>query len=51
MEIKKDCYAYDVNNNKCRALRDLYCKKEQCTFYKSNKELSWARIQRELKNQ
>lgn len=36
-EIKKDCFAYTKRGNteKCAALKELYCKKEVCKFYKS----------------
>lgn len=34
MEIKKDRFAYDCKN-KCKALKELYCKKEKCNFYRN----------------
>lgn len=34
--IKEDCFAY-MNGN-CHALKELYCKKEECVFYKINKD-------------
>ena len=38
-EPKQDCFAYskisDVES--CRALNELYCKKEECRFYKVKK--------------
>ena len=39
IEVKKDCFAYRNSNpsrseGDCRALNDLYCKKEVCRFYK-----------------
>ena len=30
--INKDCFSY--NKGKCTALNDLYCKYEECRFYK-----------------
>lgn len=40
-EIKKDCFAYreketssGLLKQECNALNDLYCKKENCNFYK-----------------
>jgi hypothetical protein len=39
--IKTDCFAiyYDVNNYpKCSALRELVCKKEKCSFYKTQNQ-------------
>lgn len=39
MQIKTDCFAYKSDNtyNGCNALNKLYCKFEECKFYK-NKE-------------
>ena len=39
MQIKTDCFAYKPDNihNKCNILKKLYCKFEECKFYK-NKE-------------
>lgn len=33
---KKDCFAYNAGNLKsnCVALKELYCQKEHCKFYK-----------------
>ena len=33
-----DCFAYDKNFNKCRALTELCCKKDYCKFYKSKEQ-------------
>lgn len=35
-EVKSDCFAYKETQTggKCTALKELYCKKEQCGFYK-----------------
>lgn len=33
--IKTDCFAFRPNPNRCSALNDLYCKYEECHFYKS----------------
>ena len=33
-KVKTDCFAYDDYVCKCRALKELYCKKEECKFYK-----------------
>lgn len=36
-EPRKDCFAYDKVCDKCRALDDLYCRKElTCAFYKKD---------------
>ena len=43
-EIKKDCFGYDkVRKNACRILNELYCKKEECKFYKSEKKIQIER--------
>ena len=36
MEIKRDCFAYrnGKTGEKCHALDDLYCRLENCKFYK-----------------
>ena len=34
----EDCFAYDKSFHKCRALDDLYCKHEDCAFYKTKKQ-------------
>lgn len=36
-EVKTDCFAYragKVEEYACSALRELYCKKGKCNFYK-----------------
>lgn len=33
-----DCFSYDKSFKKCRALDKLYCKNENCKFYKSDKQ-------------
>lgn len=37
-EAKKDCFAYDKKNNDCKALKELYCEFEKCSYYKKKKE-------------
>ena len=39
MSIKTDCFAFKSDNpyNGCHALDKLYCRREECKFYK-NKE-------------
>jgi uncharacterized membrane protein len=36
---KKDCFAYQEKDGEgdCAALRQLYCEKEKCSFYKPKK--------------
>lgn len=36
-EVKKDCFAYNDIKNNCNALKELYCVKENCKFYKTKK--------------
>lgn len=35
--VKTDCFAYEetIHVGMCRALNALYCKKEECKFYKT----------------
>lgn len=34
-EIKENCFGYDKQHQKCKALNGLYCKTEKCKFYKT----------------
>lgn len=47
-EPKKDCFAYSdkTGTPACRALTDLYCRKEECKFYKPGKYGDVVRITR-----
>ena len=40
MSIKPDCFAFKSNNlyNGCNALDKLYCRREECKFYKTKEE-------------
>ncbi|WP_373206484.1 hypothetical protein [Coprococcus phoceensis] len=43
-EAKKDCFAYRkvsgrMGGEKCTALKNLYCRYGECTFYKTQKEM------------
>ena len=33
-EVKKDCFAYDESTKRCKILRSVFCKWQQCRFYK-----------------
>ena len=33
--VKTDCFGYSEEKNDCKALRELYCKREKCKFYKT----------------
>lgn len=37
-KIKKDCFAYDKVRNSCKALKELYCRFEDCNFYKTSEQ-------------
>lgn len=38
-KIKKDCFGYKEKGGipGCTALKELYCRKEECVFYKQTK--------------
>ena len=38
MCIKEDCFAYNGETKECKALTELVCKKEECSFYKTKAE-------------
>lgn len=44
MEVKEDCFAYDSKYKQCTALNDLYCKNENCRFYKNKCQMTQAHI-------
>jgi len=44
MEVKEDCFAYDSKYKQCTALNDLYCKNEECRFYKNKEKMSQSYI-------
>lgn len=50
--MNKDCFAFVEKNGHqgCRALNDLYCKKEECKFYKSREDIDTAKIEEDIKN-
>lgn len=33
-----DCFAYDSILNRCICLKELYCKKGKCKFYKTDEQ-------------
>ena len=35
-KTKKDCFAYNEQFKECDILDNLYCKNEECKFYKNN---------------
>ena len=38
MKIENKCFAHQIKNDKsfCRALNKLYCKNENCNFYRND---------------
>lgn len=37
--IHKNCFAYQSNSlNGCAALKELYCRNEECKFYKTERD-------------
>lgn len=36
--MKKDCFAYTITakGRYCKALKEMYCNKGECAFYKTN---------------
>lgn len=37
MAVKKDRILYDEKQGRCRGLKALYCRNEDCAFYKTEK--------------
>lgn len=33
-KLQEDCFAYQQKTDRCMALKSLYCKNENCSFYK-----------------
>lgn len=50
--MNKDCFAFVEKNGHqgCRALNYLYCKKEECKFYKRKCEVGLEEIEEAIKN-
>lgn len=43
--IQEDCFAINDYNTGCKCLDKLYCKTEDCGFYKSKDELNWHQLE------
>lgn len=39
-EIKTDCMFYEHKRKNCIALKELFCKEENCKFYTNAKEVN-----------
>lgn len=37
-KLQEDCFAYQKKTDRCMALKSLYCKNENCSFYRKNQE-------------
>lgn len=48
--IQEDCFAINEYLTGCKCLDKLYCKIEDCNFYRPNDELSWNQLEREIRN-
>lgn len=42
-ESKKDCFGYEKVRNTCKVLDHLYCKEEDCKFYKTKEQFEKER--------
>jgi hypothetical protein len=42
-EVKNDCFGYDKTKKKCKMLKDLYCSKSVCEFYKTKEQITKER--------
>ena len=49
--IKKDCFAYVGEKNSCEALEHLFCRKEYCSFYKTQEQLDEQQEQDNWRNE
>lgn len=49
MNIKKDCFAYSVEHRECKALTKVFCKEENCKFYKTKEEFLKSKKEAEEK--
>ena len=49
--INKDCFAYieRKGHEGCKALKDLYCKNEECRFYKRKSKVDLEEIEKSIK--
>lgn len=47
----RDCFAYmeRKGHKDCKALKDLYCKNEECRFYKRKSEVNLEKIEKVIK--
>lgn len=50
VKVRKDCFAYNEEHKDCNALRELYCRKEECKFYKHRCEVNNKETEASIKN-
>lgn len=48
----KNCFAYIIKNGhaSCMALKELYCKREECKFYKHRADVNIEKIKEDIRN-
>ena len=49
-KVRCDCFAYNISNKSCTALKELYCKKEKCSFYQDKEHMNRAHIESAIRN-
>ncbi len=51
-KTKVSCFAYSNKNGceSCKALKELYCKNEDCKFYKPYHEVDTTQIEKDIRN-
>lgn len=42
-KIKRDCFGYSAIKEDCSVLKKLYCRNENCKFYKTRNEYEQGR--------
>lgn len=42
-EVKTDCFGYDKTKKKCKVLKELFCSKSVCEFYKTKEQITKER--------
>lgn len=47
---KTDCFAYNSDNDSCKAMSYLLCKEKNCSFYKEKSTVDMAKIITDIEN-
>lgn len=50
MGIKLDCFAFNINKKCCNVLNKLYCRGEECKFYKNKNDVNRECIEKAVSN-